>query len=179
MNSKNIDKYPKSRKRIICVCDKCGRKRNLSCAKYKPVCRSCIGREVMIKRYDDPEELELQSGRMKKRYSDPEECKRQSEIAKKSHEDDPTLVKRQSDAQKKSYQDDPDRSKRHSESMKNSDAVKIEAERQRGGYDIVNHHYIYDDSDKSKYTVKMTRSDHSKLHRLLKKLAYIVPHINN
>lgn len=46
------------------------------------------------------------------------------------------------------------------------------------GDDIVNHHYIYDDSDPSKYTIGMTRSDHTRLHRLLQRLGYIVPHIN-
>lgn len=48
----------------------------------------------------------------------------------------------------------------------------------RGGDDIVNHHYIYDHSDLSLNTVKMTRSDHSKLHILLRKIGYVVPHIN-
>jgi len=42
----------------------------------------------------------------------------------------------------------------------------------------IQHHYIYDDSDKLKYTVGMTRSEHTSLHRLLKKLGYIIPHIN-
>ena len=68
--------------------------------------------------------------------------------------------------------------KKQAESMRNSDAAKTEAERQRGGNDVVNHHYIYDDLDASKYTIKMTRSDHAKLHRLLQILNYIVPHIN-
>lgn len=49
---------------------------------------------------------------------------------------------------------------------------------QRGGNDLVTHHYIYDHSDLSLNTVKMTRSDHMKLHHLLKRLGYIVPHIN-
>lgn len=44
--------------------------------------------------------------------------------------------------------------------------------------DIVRHHYIYDHSDLSKNTIEMTRSDHSKLHALFRKLGYIVPHIN-
>ena len=48
----------------------------------------------------------------------------------------------------------------------------------RGGGDICGHHYIYDESDLSKNTVQMTRSNHQKLHRLLQKLGYIVPHIN-
>ena len=48
----------------------------------------------------------------------------------------------------------------------------------RGGNDIVEHHYIYDHADLSLNTVKMTRSDHGRLHKLLKKLGYIVLHIN-
>ena len=50
---------------------------------------------------------------------------------------------------------------------------------QRGGKDGIQHHYIYDDSDPSKYTIGMTRSDHTSLHRLLQKLGYIIPHINH
>ena len=49
---------------------------------------------------------------------------------------------------------------------------------QRGGHDIVKHHFIYDHNDLSLNTVQITRSDHSKLHRLLQKLGYKVPHIN-
>ena len=59
-----------------------------------------------------------------------------------------------------------------------SEAVKAAADAQRGGNDLVTHHYIYDESDLSLNTVKMTRSDHMKLHRLLQKLGYVVPHIN-
>jgi len=51
-------------------------------------------------------------------------------------------------------------------------------EAKRGGHDICKHHYIYDHDDISKNTIKMTRSDHQKLHRLLQKLGYIIPHIN-
>ena len=51
-------------------------------------------------------------------------------------------------------------------------------ERMRGGNDICNHHYMYDHSDLSLNTVQMTRSDHQKLHKLLQKLGYIIPHIN-
>ena len=58
--------------------------------------------------------------------------------------------------------------------LRNSEAVDA----MRGGHDIVNHHFIYDHSDLSLNTVEMTRSDHGKLHKLLQKLKYIVPHIN-
>ena len=53
-----------------------------------------------------------------------------------------------------------------------------ESDIMRGGNDLVTHHYIYDHGDMSLNTVQMTRSDHARLHMLLKKLNYIVPHIN-
>ena len=51
-------------------------------------------------------------------------------------------------------------------------------DKMRGGNDICTHHYIYDHSDLSLNAVQMTRSDHQRLHRLLQKLGYVVPHIN-
>lgn len=60
----------------------------------------------------------------------------------------------------------------------NSDAIKANADRMRGGEDLVEHHYIYDHDDLSLNIVQMTRSDHSRLHKLLKKLGIKVPHIN-
>jgi hypothetical protein len=57
-------------------------------------------------------------------------------------------------------------------------ADKAHGDAQRGGYDVVNHHYLYDHSDLSLNTVGMTRSDHTRLHWLLWKLGVEVPHIN-
>lgn len=51
-------------------------------------------------------------------------------------------------------------------------------EAQRGGNDLVTHHYIYDHLDLQLNTVKMTRSDHTSLHNVLRGLSYKVPHIN-
>lgn len=51
-------------------------------------------------------------------------------------------------------------------------------ENMRGGNDICDHHYIYDHSDLSKYTMKMTRSRHQRLHWLMRKSNIKVPHIN-
>lgn len=65
-----------------------------------------------------------------------------------------------------------------SQSIRNSDAAHRNYDSMKGGNDIVNHHYTYDHSDLTKNTIKMTRSDHMKLHHLLRKLGYIVPHIN-
>lgn len=65
-----------------------------------------------------------------------------------------------------------------SDTIKNSEAAKANANRMRGGDDIVEHHYIYDHSDLSKYTMKMPRSEHSKLHSLMRTSGIKVPHIN-
>ena len=65
----------------------------------------------------------------------------------------------------------------------NSDAVKAAAkamgESQRGGHDIINHHYLYDDADLSKYTMPMTRSEHTTMHNRMRADGYEVPHINS
>ena len=66
-----------------------------------------------------------------------------------------------------------------SEALKNSDAHKAASEKERGGNDLVTHHYIYDHNDLSLNTVQISRKDHSRLHRLLKKLGYVVPHIES
>lgn len=65
-----------------------------------------------------------------------------------------------------------------SEGLRNSDANKEQIESMFGGYDLVTHHYRYDHSDLSLNTVQMTRKDHSRLHMLLRRLGYKVPHIN-
>ena len=71
-----------------------------------------------------------------------------------------------------------------SNSPEHNAAIKIGMEesgandKMRGGDDIVTHHYIYDHDDLSLNTVKMTRSDHTSLHNVLRNLGYIVPYIN-
>jgi hypothetical protein len=46
------------------------------------------------------------------------------------------------------------------------------------GGSIVFHHYIYDHSDISKYTMKMTRAKHAQIHAWMRKAGIKVPHIN-
>lgn len=65
-----------------------------------------------------------------------------------------------------------------SEARLNSDAAQELYDMMRGGNDICKHHYIYDHADLSLNTIQMARSDHAKLHALLKKLGYIIPHVN-
>ena len=46
------------------------------------------------------------------------------------------------------------------------------------GDSIVFHHYIYDHSDLSKYTMKVTRAKHAQIHAWVRKAGIVVPHIN-
>ena len=61
---------------------------------------------------------------------------------------------------------------------KNSDAAKANSENQRGGNDIVGHHFAYDHADISKYVMDLTRSEHTTLHNNMRILGLKVPHIN-
>jgi hypothetical protein len=47
-----------------------------------------------------------------------------------------------------------------------------------GGDDIIKHHYIYDESDLSLYTIEMTRAKHTEIHHAMRREGIIVPHIN-
>jgi hypothetical protein len=66
-----------------------------------------------------------------------------------------------------------------SETCKNSEAMQSEHEKQRGGDDILYHHWLYDDADLSKYTMPMTRKDHAVMHNRMRADGYTVPHINS
>jgi len=46
------------------------------------------------------------------------------------------------------------------------------------GQDIIEHHEIYDHANPSKYTIEMTRSEHSRLHVWMRKMGVEIPHIN-
>lgn len=40
-------------------------------------------------------------------------------------------------------------------------------------------HWLYDDADLSKYTMPMTRSEHTTMHHRMRADGYEVPHINS
>lgn len=158
LNGCNIDelkeylvKHPKSRKRIITVCDNCGSERDVAFQSYRNLCHKCSHNtpthkktmsEILTKRYTNQSERDDQSRRAIKRYTN----------------------KSERDAQ--------------SIRMTESNAIKVNIDKMSGGNDIIKHHYIYDHSDLSLNVVQMTRSDHMKLHGLLRRLGYIIPHID-
>jgi len=200
-----FDRFPGSHKRIIaiCECDCCEHKeREISFGAYTDLCRSCSQKKshrtteskaIQSKAsnkmyYDDPTIKErISSGlkrihkidptiaqRMseshKKRYEDPEERRKTGEAGKIARDKDPDIVRRQMISIKKTHNDHPE--------LWKTEAMKHSSDKQRGGNDIVRHHYIYDHNDLSKYTTKMTRSKHTKIHRAMQKIGIQIPHIN-
>lgn len=150
-----------SSKRVWANCEKCGDGRWVEMKQYRDYCKSCSNK---IK-FDDPSVQAKMSLSHLKRYEDPLERKKDSIVVKKAYKDNPTLGTQASDrmAMFRSL---------------NPKVWDLARENQRGGNDICNHHYIYDESDLSKYTMKMTRSAHARLHWLMRKSGIIVPHIN-
>lgn len=74
---------------------------------------------------------------------------------------------------------DPKARESMSKIITNSDAAKANATNMKGGQDIIQHHYLYDDADLSKYTMPMTRSEHTAMHNGMRKDGYEVKHINS
>ena len=156
-------RFPKSHKHIIRVCDRCGDERSIEFCGYHELCQSCSE---------------------KKRYEDPKEHERHSAIMKKLYKENPAMGKMLSESQKKSFIDDPARTFRMSNAMKKMWAENPESwndrnEKQKGGNDIVMHHWLYDDADLSKYTMPMTRSEHTAMHHRMVADGYEVQHINS
>ena len=72
----------------------------------------------------------------------------------------------------------PEDCKAISEGLLNSDAIKANGEKMRGGNDIVKHHFIYDHANPDNHTVEITRSQHTAHHNWMRRNGLEVPHIN-
>lgn len=164
-----FERYPGSGKRIVVICDNCGESRKVDFKQYSPICHKCVHRT--------PEYRAAARLKTIEQYSTQKARDDQAERVKQWHKNHPEWGESHSKRMIK-YSEDPDVRSANSDRIKNSESAWVEHKRQRGGNDAVYHHYIYDDNDRSKYTIGMTRSDHQRLHRLLQKLGYIVPHIN-
>lgn len=145
-------KFPSSSKKVVAICNKCRKEREVRFVGYRDLCLKCSRKELtyrfsisdrQIKRYTDPTNRKVMSDRSIEQWSSQEARDKLSEI------------------------------------NLNSDAAKIASERQRGGFDLVCHHYLYDHADLSKYTMSMTRSEHAAMHNRMRGDGYKVPHINS
>ena len=162
-------RFPQSSKQIIAICEDCGIEREIIFAGYHKLCQSCARnlpesieaqRLGVIQYYiDHPEAIEAARLKTIEQFSDPE-AREANRLRVIEHWSDPEARKRLSDI------------------LKNSEAAKTASEKQIGGHDILNHHHIYDHDDLSKYTIEMTRSEHTTLHWNMRDLGLKVPHIN-
>lgn len=148
----DTDLKPRSNKPIIAACDKCGKIRITSKDAYRDLCQSCS----KIKLYKDPLEHKKLSDGHKKSYQDnPIIAQQISESLKETHINDPTIAQQMSESQSRRWDamDDPSQ-------------------------EMVTHHYIYDFNDLTKYTIEVTRSEHTTIHNNLRFAKLEIPHIN-
>lgn len=140
-----------SSKKVWANCDICGKGRWVIYNQYSNFCLGCALKQP--KRRDDLGKI------MKQYYIDNPEAREEARL-------------------KSLEQWDQKACDEQSIRIINSEAMQVEHEKQKGGNDICKHHYIYDHSDLSKYTMKMTRATHTRLHNNMRKAGIKVPHIN-
>jgi hypothetical protein len=116
---------PKSGKRVVAVCDGCGKVRDITKQYYRDLCPPCAMKKchgtpkareknsvAQKKRYEDhPESREKHSVATKRRFEDPKEREKMSIAQKKRYEDHPENRAKLSVAQKKRYEDPKERIK--------------------------------------------------------------------
>lgn len=146
---------------------------------------------------DGDERFEKQGKSLKRFFKEnPDKLKEMSKRAKQYHIDHPEVAeyhsrvmienykdteyrKRASEVRIEYLKDHPEFSVRMSEIVKNSPAHHDASQAKVGGYDIVMHHWLYDDADLSKYTMPMTRSEHTAMHWRMRADGYEVARINS
>lgn len=116
------------------------------------------GKALSEYRKDNPisdETRKKQSEAQQRRFKDPVEREKTRERTMKAYKDDPTIIEQITESVKQHYNrmDDP-------------------------GQEICMHHYIYDFGDLNKYTIPVTRSEHTSIHWNLKRAGLEVPCIN-
>lgn len=169
------DLKPKSNKRVWANCDNCGHGRWVSKDSYCSLYTSCA---LKIRVFTDAHRMALSLAGKGKIVS--LVTRKKISLALKGKIVSPATRKKLSLAHKSR------KNKPHSllgrsnisKAIKNSELAKAAQKRQIGGYDIIEHHSIYDHNDLSKYTMKMTRSQHAALHNQMRGLNVKVPHIN-
>ena len=202
-------KYPKSHKRVVSICEECGMVRESDFVRARALCISCAGtkrfssiesREDVSTRqraYWTPEHREKQSvlktefhrqhpeagaehsGRMKEYIRIHPEHTANLFRARAEYYADPLCCAEHSRQWYNYYEEHPEVRTKISETLKSSDAHKAISDMQRGGHDIVKHHFIYDRAHPDNHTVEMTRSEHTSHHHWMRRAGLEVPHINS
>ena len=165
-----------SGKRVWCNCELCGNGRWLRKCHHSDICRNCASTLSMTIEVKNKISESLighdvtQTTRDKIAYTligykHTEKAKKNMTDSKIGHDTSQMTSDKISNSVKIAYKEYP---KTHKDAIDNM----------CGGNDIVDHHYIYDHSDISKFTMKMTRSHHTWLHHLLRRANINMLHIN-
>lgn len=150
-----------TRRKFFAVCLDCGVGRWVS--KYYDLCLSCS-----------------EKGERNPMFGKPHSIEHIAKIATRSTEywSDPIARDTQSKRGLQYFIDNPEAGEAQSNRLKNSDAAKESQEKQRGGDDIVKHHFIYDHDNPDKHVVKIARSQHAAHHHWMRRSGIKVPHLN-
>ena len=160
-----------SGRKVWAICNSCGDGRWVKFQGYHDLCNDCSK--------NTPEYRRIQSETSTEQFSTKEARDVTSEAIKQFHIDNPNAGAENSARQIQWHKDHPEAAEGQSIKLKNSDAFKAFVKKITGGHDIINHHWLYDDADLSKYTMPMTRSEHTRMHNYMREDGYEVPHINS
>lgn len=190
------DLKPQSNKFIITACDNCGDVRITKKQAYRDLCVKCSqqkrGKEQII---SDETKEKMSHARLEYLKENPitdETKKKMSDSAVKRCEENPVtdeMKEKNRNAQIERYKNPLAREKTSKANIKRfEDPVEREklsiaqlkrySEMDDPGQEIVTHHYIYDFNDLTKYTIMITRSEHTTIHNNLRWAKLEVPCIN-
>ena len=201
-------KYPCSNKKIVAICEGCGAERELYFQAFRELCKKCkmntpetrrkylesinqyyithpesrekISKRVTQYNIDHPEARDAASKKTIEYFSDPAARAASSARLKKYYRDNPEKRSAATYQLIKYHLNNPEaREEFNNMRRRYPEMFNTEFEKMRGGHDTILHHYMYDDADKSKYTMSMTRSEHTTMHNRMRLASYEVPHINS
>lgn len=176
-----FEKFPKSEKRIIRICDSCGARREIYFYQYCDLCQPCSKKT--------PESRDSARLKTLEQWENPEYYNLQVKSHIEFHKDNPEWAIEQSERLLRYHEDHPEVGELHSErtieqfsTQKARDAQReagrVGTEKFIGGNDIINHHFIYDHNNPNQHIVKITRSQHASHHAWMRRNGLKVPHVN-
>ena len=132
-----FDKYPKSNKYIIRICDKCKDSRKVKFNGYSDFCHDCATTTIEFREMVSKDRIEYNK--------DPEVRRKNSENG----------IKQYSTQEARDIQ---------AKRIRNSVAAKIAVENQSGGLDLIWHHIAYDFGRPKALRIRITRKFHGQIH---------------
>lgn len=172
---------PRSRKPIVARCDDCCQYRVLKRNDYRDLCKSCAGKYRTFSEEHCRKISLSHLGEKNPNYGKhPTNETRLAMALSRTGERNHFFGKHHTDDAKHKISIANTGRHHTKEARRNMSEAHMgnSNESQQGGNDTVKHHLVYDHSDLLKYTMEMTRKEHSKLHYRMQRVGLKVPHIN-